>query len=177
MNYLFATFQEFSDRMLELSYWDWLSDIHGGLSMSTLILFGAAITLYFSLDKFAKAWEWLRNVAIALAVNVALLDFMGLFIYRPYREKVSGLSPRTLLKADPDTAWLHTIIFEHKEHLAFAPLLVMIVVAMVLTAQGRSIKDKKSLRKVILFGIIASLVMVLVVAAEAVLVTKVQPLK
>jgi len=177
MIYIFATLQEFSDKLFGLSYWNWLADLHGGLSMASLILFGAAITLFFSLDKFEKAWLWLKNVAIALAVNIAILDFMGLFIYRPYREKVSGFSPRTLLKANPDTAWIHSMVFEHKEHLAFAPLLVMIVVAIILTVQGKSIKNKQNLKKVVLYGIIASLVLVLVVAAEAVLVTKTQPLK
>lgn len=172
----FASFSEFAEKILTLSYWEIMSDIHGGLSMFSLILFGGVITLYFSLGKFAKAFNWFKTIVVLLFTSIFLLDFMGLFIYRPYRAK-TDFSPRTILKASEETSWLHTIVFEHKEHLAFAPLIIMLVVAIIVVSQGKSLSSKSLLKRVVLFGIVTSLVYVLVVAAEAVLVTKTAPLR
>lgn len=168
--------EEFFDKIFTLTYWDIMSDIHGGLSMLSLILFGLVIAWLVSLDKFAKATTWLKYSMVALFTTVVLLDFMGLFIYRPYRTQAVP-SPRTFLKSSEETSWLHTIIFEQKEHLAFAPLIILLAAMLVVLTQGSALKSKPHLRRMVWFAVIASLVMVLVVAAEAVLVTKVAPLK
>jgi len=168
--------EEFFEKIFTLTYWDVMTDLHGALSMLSLILFGLAIAWLISLDKFAKATTWLKYTMVALFTTVALLDFMGLFIYRPYRTQAVP-SPRTFLKSSTDTSWLHTIIFEQKEHLAFVPLIVLLAAMMVVLTQGSALKTKSHLRRLVWFAVIASLVMVLVVAAEAVLVTKAAPLR
>src|SRR3989344_8961890 len=116
--------------IFSLSYWDVLTDMHGLLAMVLLILFGAALILFFSLSKFAQAARWLKYVLSALVLNLVAVDVMGLYIYGAYR---AAEGPRTLLKSSPDTAWLHGIVFEHKEMLAYAPWLV-ILVALIIVA-------------------------------------------
>ena len=68
-----------------LSYWDILTDFHGFLAIMPLILFGISLALYFSLDKFAQAVAWLKRALYLLVANLMLLDFVGLYIYAPYR--------------------------------------------------------------------------------------------
>src|SRR3989304_3169064 len=94
----------YNDNMLEqlisgaasLSYWDIVTDFHGFLAIMPLILFGIVLALYFSLDKFAQAVVWLKRVLYLLTANLILLDFVGLYIYAPYR--ATG-GPRTILKS------------------------------------------------------------------------------
>ncbi len=167
---------EFFDHIFNLSFFEVWTDIHGGFAMLSMILFGGAITLSFSLNKFAKAYHWLKNTLYWLAGTVTALDVLGLFVYRPYRAAVPD-SPRSLLKASEETSWLHGIIFEHKEMLAFAPMLMLIAALMIVAHEGRNIKNNTVLKNVVRYLLIASLIMVLVVAAEAVLVTKAAPLK
>lgn len=162
--------------LLSISYWDMLANFHGMLGMLLLILFGTAIALYFSLDKFAQAVRWLKYVLCALVLNLLAVDIMGLYIYGAYR---ATDGPRTLLKSSPDTSWLHTIIFEHKEMLAYAPLL-MVFSALVIVAVLKErllLPEFRLPRYVVLFSIVLGLVFVLTIAGEAVLVTKVAPLK
>ncbi len=166
---------EFLDKLFSLRYWEVMSDLHGFFSMLAMVLFGASIVLLFSLDKFDKAIKWLKTTVIGLLTTVALLESSGLFIYRPYRTKAVP-SPRTLLKSSPDTKWLHSYVFEHKEHLAYAPLLIIITALVLLYTQGDTLKKKPKLKKVLIFSLVAALVYLLVVAAEAVLVTKAAPL-
>jgi len=149
-----------------LSYWDVFADMHGLLAMLLLVLFGTTLVLYFALDKFAQA----------LVANLVLLDVMGIYIYGAYR---ATDGPRTLLNSSPDTAWLHQIIFEHKEMLAYAPWLIVLVALSIVATLGDRLKSQESraLRLIVLFSIVASLAFVLVIAGEAVLVTKAAPLR
>ena len=162
--------------LFSLSYWDMLADVHGMFAMLMLILFGAAIGLYFSLDKFAKAVHWLKYVLFALLVNVAIVDIIGLYIYGAYRAEGG---PRTLLKSSVDTSWLHTILFEHKEMLAYAPFVVILTALVIVAVLREEIRahEYRRLRLIVLFAIILSLAFVLTIAGEAVLITKVAPLR
>jgi hypothetical protein len=173
---IFASLAEFFEKVFTLGYWEVMSDIHGGLSMLSLVLFGASFALYFSLDKFSQAIKWLQRTVLLLLADIAVLDVMGLFIYRPYRAPVAD-SPRSILKSSEATAWLHSTVFEHKEFLAFAPLVIMAVAAVIIFTQGKQLRNNPVLKRVVLFSIISALVMVLVVATEAVLVTKTAPLR
>jgi len=166
---------EFIDKLFSLGYWDVISDLHGFFSMLALIFFGAAIVLLLSLNKFDDAMKWLKTSVIGLFTTVALLESSGLFIYRAYRTKAVP-SPRTFLKSSPDTKWLHSYVFEHKEHLAYAPLLIIITALVLLYTQGDTLKKKPKIRRVLIMSLVAALVYLLVVAAEAVLVTKAAPL-
>jgi uncharacterized membrane protein len=168
--------EELFTGLLSLSYWDLFADVHGFLAMLLLILFGVALGLYFALDKFAQATHWLRYTLYALVVNLVIVDIMGLYIYGAYRAEGG---PRTLLKASPDTSWLHTILFEHKEMLAYAPwLLVLTALVIVSVMQDRlRAPEHRALRMLVVFCIALSLVYVLTIAGEAVLVTKAAPLR
>ena len=160
--------------LINLSFWEKFADFHGLLSMISLILFGAAIILYFVVKKSSNFYSWFKNILLILSINLTLLDIAGLTVYVPYR--ATG-GPRTILKASESTAWLHTVIFEHKDFLAFAPPLIVLTIYLVTKSLGSKFNDDSNskLRKAVLFGLIASLVFVLVVAAEAVLVTKTAP--
>ena len=174
----------YNDNMLEqlisgiasLSYWDIVTDFHGFLAIMPLILFGISLALYFSLDKFAQAVAWLKRALYLLVANLMLLDFVGLYIYAPYR---APGGPRTFLKSFPETAWLHEILFEHKEFLAYAPWLLALVALVIVIAFGSRITEpeNKKIKRLVLFSLAASLIFVLIVASEAVLITKVAPLK
>lgn len=171
-----ASLSEFLDKIFSLTYWEVVGNLHGMLAMLVLILFGAAIALFVALDKFAGAIAWFKRITVWLFAAVAALDAMGLFIYRAYRAKVPD-SPRSILKSSPETDWLHSIVFEHKEFLAFVPLVILLTVAIIARKEGEQLLGKPLLRKVVLFSLIISLIYVLIVAAEAVLVTKAAPLK
>jgi len=172
----FASFQEFMDKVFSLSYFEVMTDIHGGLAMLAMILFGAVIVLLLALDKFTQATAWLKSSLIVLTADILLLNSFGLYVYRPYRAPVPD-SPRSLLKASEENSWLHTIVFEHKEFLAFVPMVLMIVATVIVLKEGDRLKKNPRMKKVLMFTIVLSLIYILVVATEAVLVTKVAPLK
>lgn len=165
---------EFINNLLSLSKLEVLSDIHGALSMLALFLFGASFALYFSLNKFASAIKWLKGVLILLAFNLIALDAFGLIIYAPYRGK-NG--PKEALISLESTAWIHKTLFEHKEFLAFAPMLIIITTAIVVWKYGSKLTSDKQMKRFVLFSLIASVIFVAVVAAEAVIITKAAPLR
>ena len=167
---------EFLDKILHLKYWEVMTDIHGALAMLSLILFGAVIVLLLSLDGFNKSVAWLKRTMLGLFVTLTTLNIMGLFVYRPYRAK-TPTSPRSILLESEDTAWLHRIIFEHKEFLALVPMILILTATLIVFKEGKILEDNRQLRRVVLFSVIAALVFVLVVAGEAVLVTKAAPLR
>ena len=166
---------EFFDKIFSLNYWEVMSDLHGFMSMLALVFFGAAIMMLVTINKNPDAVKWLKRLMSWLIVTVAMLESSGMFIYRPYRTK-DVPSPRTFLKSSEETKWLHSIIFEHKEHLAYGPLLLLIVGTVLVFTQGEELKRRPKLRKVLLFTLVTALVYLLIVAAEAVLVTKAAPL-
>lgn len=167
---------EVLSHLLSLTFWDKLANVHGLLSMLALILFGAGILLYFVVRKSANFAPWLRNILLILFINLAILDIAGLTVYVRYR--ASG-GPRDFLKSSESTAWLHNIIFEHKELLAFAVPLLILVAFFVTRILGDKFNDESlsPLRKSVIFSLVLGLIFVLVIAAEAVLVTKVAPVK
>ena len=144
--------------------------------MFSLILFGAGIVLYFVVKKSSNFIVWLQSALLLLFINLVLLDTAGLMAYIPYR---ASDGPRTTLMASESTAWLHSIIFEHKEFLAFAPPLLILVAFLLAYFLRKNFNDEKvpALRRSLLFSLISALVLVLLVAAEAVFVTKAAPLK
>ena len=162
--------------LLELSFWEKFADMHGMMAMISLILFGAAFVLYFSAKQGAKFIGWLRKILFLLFINLTLLDIAGLTIYIPYRAEGG---PRTILKASEATSWIHGIVFEHKEFLAFAPPIIILVAYFVVKELGNKFNDNQfsNVKKSVIFSLITALVFVLIVAAEAVLVTKTAPVQ
>jgi len=67
-------------------------------------------------------------------------------------------------------------VFEHKEFLALVPVVLILVATIIVFKQNKSFKNSTGLRKIVLFAVLTALFYVLVVAAEAVLVTKAAPL-
>lgn len=167
---------EFIDKIFHLTYWEIMTDIHGGLAMLSLILFGAVIVLLLSINGFDKAVSWLKRTMLGLFITLTSLNLMGLFVYRPYRAKVPT-SPRTILLGSEDTAWLHQIIFEHKEFLALVPMIIIMTATIIVLKDGKSFRSNPLLKRAVLFAVVTALIFVLVVAAEAVLVTKAAPIK
>jgi len=163
-------------KLLALSFWEKLVNSHGFLAMFSLILFGAGIVLYFVVKKSSYFIVWLQSVLLLLFINLVLLDIAGLIVYVPYR--ASG-GPRTLLMASESTAWLHSVIFEHKEFLAFAPPLLILVAFLLAYFLRKNFNDEKvaTLRKAVIFSLILALIFVLIVAAEGVIVTKAAPVR
>ena len=159
----------------KLTFWSKLADFHGTLAMISLILFGAGIVLYFFSDKISLAVRWLKVTLLLLFADLVLLDIFGLTIYIPYRAEGG---PRTILKGSEDLAWLHNIIFEHKEFLAFAPPILILIAFIIVSQMGTKLGDSsnKYLRLSVITALILSLIFVLVVAGEAVLVTKTVPI-
>lgn len=166
---------EFLDGLRTLTFWELLADLHGGIAMIALLLFGASLVLYFMSDKTKDALRWLKYTLWALAADLALLNALGLTVYVPYRDRAGG--PRLDLLADESTAWLHKIVFEHKEFLAFAPMVLVFAAALIVTYAGHDMRKGSYAKKAVLFSMVTALVFVLVVATEAVLVTKVAPVK
>ncbi len=166
----------FITNLASIPVWSKLADFHGFLAMLSLILFGASIILFLLTAKIKLAISWLKRTLLILFIDLVLLDIAGLTVYIPYR---APGGPRSILKASETSAWLHSVVFEHKEFLAFAPP-ILILVALYVVNQVADVFDQGEkvgwLRKSVLLSLILSLIFVLVVAAEAVLVTKAAPI-
>ena len=165
---------EVFSNLLAFSFWEKFANVHGMLAMFSLILFGAGIILYFASRKNDGFIGWLKTSLMLLFANLVLLDIFGLTVYIPYRAEGG---PRSLLKASESTAWLHSDIFEHKEFLAFAPMILILVAFIVVSILGKNFNSDRvsTLRKSVIFSLIAALIFVLIVAAEGVIVTKAAP--
>jgi len=165
---------EVFSNLLAFSFWGKFANVHGMLAMFSLILFGAGIILYFASRKSESFIGWLKTSLMFLFANLVLLDIFGLTVYIPYRAEGG---PRSLLKASEATAWLHSDIFEHKEFLAFAPMILILVAFIVVSILGKNFNNDRFsiLRKSVIFSLILALIFVLIVAAEGVIVTKAAP--
>lgn len=165
---------ELIEGLSKLTFWSKLADFHGSLAMLSLILFGAGVVLFFLSDKIGLALRWLKVTLLFLFTDLVLLDIVGLSVYIPYRAEGG---PRTILKSSQNLSWLHDIIFEHKEFLAFAPPILILVAFMVVSQMGKEFNNpgNRYIRVVVSSALIISLIFVLVVAGEAVLVAKTVP--
>lgn len=167
---------ELINGLQKISFPSQLVNFHGTLAMLSLILFGASIVLYFFTTRLQLSISWLKSTLAALFIDLILLNIAGLIAYISYRG-VGG--PKSVLIASENTAWLHNVIFEHKEFLAFAPPLLIFSAMFIVLKLGNSFGDDNKvhyLRLAVISSIFLSLLFVLVVAGEAVLVTKVAPI-
>lgn len=163
-------------KLASLSFWTKFADFHGFLAMVSIFLFGICFILYFTSVKTNFTIKWLRTALLILFIDLVLLDIAGLLIYIPYR--TSG-GPRSHLLSSEQTSWLHQLIFEHKEFLAFGPpILIYTAFSIVnnLRDDFGNIGKYLWLRRSVITAIILALIFVLIVAGEAVLVTKVAPI-
>ena len=114
------------------------------------------LILYFIVKKHVEFISWLKITLILLFADLVLLDIFGLTVYIPYRAEGG---PRTILKASEATAWLHGVVFEHKEFLAFAPPLIILVAFIVTETLGKKLNNEnvRLLRKSVIFSFVASI--------------------
>jgi hypothetical protein len=150
-----------------------LGNLHGLWATLSLAFFGAAIVLLAILPKYPEVLRWLRGVLWVLLADVVVLTLNGLWLYIPYRAK-GGARDAILESARP---WVHQVLFEHKEFVAYAPwLLVVSAIGIVLVYGAALAKPEQSLmRRTALWSVVVAMVLILVVSAEAVVVTKFAP--
>ena len=168
-------FLEFINGLLAYSTWEKFANLHGIFATLGLILFGVALALTPFYSKAKKYLSWFRTAVTLLLLDIFLLTLNGFLIYQPYRAGLP-ISPRSIILAS-DRPWLHQIVFEHKEFLAFAPLLLVGVAVFMAWYFGGSIKGSRfdGFRKVIFWSLLLGLIFTFVIAGEAVLVTKFAP--
>jgi hypothetical protein len=161
--------------LFSLSRIEFIASFHGLFSTVSLILFGMGLTFTSIIPKATTFVKPLKVVMLILLVVLVLHTFLGFVIYVPYRAEGG---PRTTI-LESDRPWLHEVIFEHKEFLAFLPWLLILVSTIIVYFLGAGLADVgfKSLRMLVLASLILGLIYTLVVSSEAVLVTKFAPLK
>src|SRR3989338_4025060 len=106
MCYSYNKMEEFFTKIFQIPFWSKFADFHGFLAMISLILFGAALVLYFLSNRHPDIIKQLKTVSLFLFINILVLEIAGMAIYVPYR--VEG-GPRTILKSSEELAWLHNI--------------------------------------------------------------------
>lgn len=150
-----------------------IGNLHGLWATLSLAFFGAAIVLLAILPKYPDVLRWLKGVLWALLADVVILTLNGLWLYIPYRAK-GGARDAILGSARP---WIHQVIFEHKEFVAYAPWLLIVAAIGIVLAYGAALaKPEQSLmRRTALWSVVLAMILILVVSAEAVIVTKFAP--
>jgi hypothetical protein len=158
----------FSDR----SIW---TMVHGiGLGGGSLLALSAALFAIFLMrprDGAAAPASAAGPIAMLTAFTAGMLWLTTLagtyIVFPPYRatppEGTSDLSayPRSLLLADPSTAWLHAFAMETKEHLPFVGAMLATAVAFVAWRYRERLLRDDALRRIsavllaIAFGIVA----------------------
>lgn len=150
-----------------------IGNLHGLWATLSLAFFGAAIVLLVILPKYPDVLRWLRVVLWALLADVIILILNGLWLYIPYRAK-GGARDAILASTRP---WIHQVLFEHKEFVAYAPWLLIVAAIGIVLAYGATLaKPEQSLmRRTALWSVVLAMILILVVSAEAVIVTKFAP--
>lgn len=135
--------------------------IHGiGLGGGALLALAAVLFALFLLRRGAVAVSGPDEVSGPVAYLTAfaalmlwLTTFVGTYVVFPvYRaaapEGTTDLSryPRSMLLADPTTAWLHAFAMETKEHLPFIAAMLVTAVAFVAWRYRRRILEDPRLR-------------------------------
>lgn len=172
----------------ELSIW---TMIHGiGLGGGALLTLGALLfSLYLVRPRAGAAPVTGATGPIAglAALSAGLLwltAFVGTYIiFPPYRaappDGATDLSayPRSMLLADPETAWLHAFAMETKEHVPFIAAMLATAVAFVAWRERGRLLERGALRRLgaavlaVCFGLVAY------ISLLGVFVNKVAPLE
>lgn len=150
-----------------------LGNLHGLWATLSLVFFGAGLALLAVLPQYPGALRWLKGSLIGLFALIVLTTLNGIWLYVPYRA-AGGARGAILESARP---WVHTVIFEHKEFVAYAPWLLVLVALGIVWAYGATLGSRGNTRiRLTAFWTLAlALVLVLLVSAEAVIVTKFAP--
>ena len=125
----------------------------------------------------------LTALMVFIGVVLWLAVFVGTYlIFPPYRATPSGgvvdLSqyPRSLLLANPDTAWLHAFAMESKEHMHWIASMLATAVAFVSVRYRSMLLRDAGLRTTAMTLLAVSFVLVSFVGLMGVFIDKVAPL-
>jgi heme A synthase len=173
----------------DLSIWTMVHGMAlGGGAMGAL--FGALLLLYArSADPADPGREpttpslvGLFSVASAALLWITVL--LGTYIvFPPYRaappEGATDLGdyPRSLLLAEPETAWLHSFGMEIKDHVPWLAAMLATAVAFVAVRSGGHLARDPSVRRAVMTWLAIALALVSVVALLGVFVNKVAPVQ
>lgn len=135
--------------------------LHGFLA--TLALMSASLmigVLVFSKELSVRNVNLLKWISVITVFSVFLLNFTGGYGYVPYREQVTGTSPRSTLLAS-DQPWAHEVVFESMENVStLGPLIAVIIAYMVWYYGAEIVKQpglKRALMILLVFGILVAL--------------------
>lgn len=125
-----------------------------------------------------------KFLSVAAAALTWITVLAGTYVvFPPYRvappEGATDLSafPRSMLLADPSTAWLHSFGMEIKEHVPWIAAMLATAVAFVVVRHGDQLMRSPTVRRTVLGWLTISLVLVSTVALFGVLVNKVAPVQ
>lgn len=123
----------------ELSLWTMLH----GVVLGGLALMGLAAALFALYGLRAEGSPALARLTQAVAAVIWVTTIVGTYvIFPPYRvtppEGATELAayPRSLLLADPGTAWLHAFAMESKEHMPWIAAMLATAAAFVISRRS-----------------------------------------
>jgi hypothetical protein len=156
----------------------------GALVALAATLFGLLVTRATSDGSAPPARApWVSTFAVVSAVMVWLTVIGGTYIvFPPYRatppEGVADLTayPRSYLLANPDTAWLHGIAMEMKEHVPWIAAMLATAGAFLALRSGATVFRGSLERRLTLTLLGLSLALVAAASLLGVFVNKVAPL-
>jgi len=132
-------------------------------------------------DTQSRSLAWLM---VCIAGVLWLAVFVGTYIiFPPYRatppDGVTDLSqyPRSLLLANPDTAWLHAFAMESKEHMPWIASMLATAVAFVSVRYRSTLLRDAQLRNMAVILLAVCFALVSFVGLMGIFVDKVAPLK
>lgn len=166
--------------------------IHGiGLGGGFLIVFSSAFYCLWALrsdDGLSEAasrklYAFLGGANALLAIILWLTILVGTYVSFPgYRANpptgATDLTPypKAVLKATEETAWLHDIAMEVKEHLPWVAAMLMTAVAYISLLHRTSLRQDAGLRGTLLVLLATTFSVVALVAVLGVLINKAAPL-
>lgn len=174
----------------ELSIWTMAHGMAlGGGAMATL--FGALLLTYVrttdSVGQGGASVSLSRLVGFFSVASAGLLWITVLvgtyLVFPPYRaappDGATDLSayPRSMVLADPSTAWLHSFGMEIKEHVPWIAAMLATAVAFVVVRFGGHLTRDPSVRRTVMGWLAISLVLVSAAALLGVFVNKVAPVQ
>jgi hypothetical protein len=165
--------------------------IHGiALGGGSLLAVAAALFALIAMrstpvDKDAMAQSrYLAGLLIVMSVLLWAAVIVGTYISFPlYRaappEGLTELSayPRALIRANPQTAWLHSFAMESKEHMPWSAAMLATGVAFVAARYRTQLLSDHGLRRIAVSLLVFVLVIVAAVSFLGILINKVAPLE
>lgn len=174
----------------DLSIWTMVHGmVLGGGAMAAL--FGALLLVYVgATDWVGQGGESARLSPLVGVFSVASAGLLWItvlvgtyVVFPPYRaappEGATDLSPypRSMVLADPNTAWLHSFGMEIKEHLPWIAVMLATAVAFVVIRFGDHLTRDVSVRRTVMGWLAMALALVSAAALLGVFVNKVAPVQ